>query len=114
MWGMAMGLCNESGVGATHALGDLERGARNFVKRWGTPPDQELMVKVGERYHQLTRGAGDGPPPDTDELANWLQFEDDRADHPERACPLHCPVTDVQKRRIKVQLNGFDWDGLTR
>ena len=114
MWGMVMGLCNESGVGATHALGDFERGARNFAKRWGTPPDQELMVKVGERYHDLARGAGDGPPPDTEELANWLQFEDERANHPERACPLHCPLTDAQKRKIKVQLNGFDWDGLTR
>jgi hypothetical protein len=72
------------------------------------------MVKVGERYHDLARGAGDGPPPDTEELANWLQFEDDRADHPERACPLHCKLTDAQKRKIKVNLNGYDWDGLTR
>jgi hypothetical protein len=114
MWGMVTGLCDESGVGATHALGESERSARNFAKRWGTPPDQELMVKVGERYHDLTRGAGDGPPPDTEELANWLQFEDERASHPERACPLHCPLTDAQKRRLKVYLNGFDWDGLTR
>lgn len=114
MWGMVMGLCNESGVGATHGLGETERSVRNFAKRWGTAPDQELMVKVGERYHDLARGAGDGPPPDTEELANWLQFEDDRADHPERACPLHCKLTDAQKRKIKVNLNGYDWDGLTR
>ena len=130
MWGMVMGLGDETGTGATHALGEFERNARNFAKhlslgdvarkasssdlRPSTPPDQELMVKVGERYHKLTRGAGDGPPPDTEELANWLQFEDDRADHPERACPLHWPPTDLQKRRIKVSIPGFDWNGLNR
>ena len=117
MWGMVMGLCNETGTGATHAIGDFERRTRNILKRLSlggvalsvgsvdtrpsTPPDQELMVRVGERYHDLVRGAGDGPPPDTDELANWLQFEDDRAEHPERACPLRCPLTDRRGARSK-------------
>ena len=114
MWGMVMGLCDESGTGATHALGNFWRGARNLLGRGGTPPDQELMVRVGERYHDLARGAGGGPPPDTEELANWLQFEDERANHPERACPLHCPLTELQQRKIKVAIHGFDWDGLTR
>ena len=114
MWGMVMGLCDETGTGATHALGDFWRGARNLIKSYGTPPDQELMVKVGERYHNFVHGAGDGPPPDTEELANWLQFEDDRADHPERACPLHCDLTELQKRKIKVAIPGFDWEGLNR
>jgi len=114
MWGMIMGLCNEKGTGVGRAIGEGWRSLRNFGKHLATPPDQELMVKVGARYHDFVRGAGDGPPPDTEELANWLKYEDDRADHPERACPLHCDLSDLEKRKIKIQINGFDWDGLTR
>jgi hypothetical protein len=117
-FGFMLKLCDGVGYGVYQGSMATLMNAYNIAAygNLGASSMQSVMANAGVDIERIMES-----PMDQDEIdkylkptmTNYMQASDEKIDHAEKQCRLHCDLTDEQKKKVTSQISGYHWEGMT-
>jgi hypothetical protein len=117
-FGFMLKLCDGVGYGVYQGSMATLMNAYNFAAygNIGASSMQSIMANAGVEIEKSMEAPVDEEDKITylkRDLNNFIQASDAKVDHPEKQCPLHCLLTDEQRKAVTRQISGYHWEGMT-